>query len=194
MPNISVPQPIKDRYKKVYNTINDGLSKAASGVSSFISSTVKIEEIADRLEARPSNLIRKIFNVGVESTVTLKRALELFKMEWLPLYLDKSLEGLRAGTKTMGDHNKYFNEQVREIVKSSLTYHPDKQEQNVNMNTEQGLMNNVTEALRNIHDYVTKDKGMLEQRVVYRLFEDAPIKNIIDRDALKVTNIVAKSE
>ncbi|WP_353282517.1 hypothetical protein [Wolbachia endosymbiont (group A) of Myopa testacea] len=201
MPNISIPKPVKDSYKKAqnksqeaYNAIIGGLSKAASGVSSLISSTVKNEEIADELEARSSNLIRRIFSVGDETTVTVKRGLESFKMEWLPLYLDRSLAAVRDGGKTMEDHNKYFNEQVREILKLSKVYHPDKQEQEVNKNSEQILINNVTQALRNIHDYITKDKSMVENRVVYRLFEDAPIKNVIDRDALKVGNKVAKSE
>ncbi|WP_341814263.1 hypothetical protein [Wolbachia endosymbiont (group A) of Machimus atricapillus] len=201
MPNISIPKPVKDSYKKAknksqeaYNAISGGLSKAASGVSSLISSTVKNEEIADELEARSSNLIRRIFSVGDETTVTVKRGLESFKMEWLPLYLDRSLAAVRDGGKTMEDHNKYFNEQVREILKLSKVYHPDKQEQEVNKNSEQILINNVTQALRNIHDYITKDKSMVENRVVYRLFEDAPIKNVIDRDALKVGNKVAKSE
>ncbi|WP_265027456.1 MULTISPECIES: hypothetical protein [unclassified Wolbachia] len=201
MPNISIPKPVKDGFKKAknksqeaYSAISDGLSKAASGVGSIIFSTVKNEEIADKLEARSSNLIRRIFSVGDETTVTVKRGLESFKMEWLPLYLDRSLGAVRDGTKTMEDHNKYFNEQVREILKLSKVYHPDKQEQEVNKNSEQILINNVTQALRNIHDYITKDKGMVENRVVYRLFEDAPIKNIIDRGTLKVGNIVAKSE
>ncbi|WP_375316489.1 hypothetical protein [Wolbachia endosymbiont (group A) of Colletes cunicularius] len=201
MPNISIPKPVKDGFKKAknksqeaYSAISDGLSKAASGVGSIIFSTVKNEEIADKLEARSSNLIRRIFSVGDETTVTVKRGLESFKMEWLLLYLDRSLGAVRDGTKTMEDHNKYFNEQVREILKLSKVYHPDKQEQEVNKNSEQILINNVTQALRNIHDYITKDKSMVENRVVYRLFEDAPIKNVIDRDALKVGNKVAKSE
>ncbi|WP_425384576.1 hypothetical protein [Wolbachia endosymbiont (group A) of Cerceris ruficornis] len=201
MPNISIPKPVKDGFKKAknksqeaYSAISDGLSKAASGVGSIIFSTVKNEEIADKLEARSSNLIRRIFSVGDETTVTVKRGLESFKMEWLLLYLDRSLGAVRDGTKTMEDHNKYFNEQVREILKLSKVYHPDKQEQEVNKNSEQILINNVTQALRNIHDYITKDKSMVEKRVVYRLFEDAPIKNVIDRDALKVGNKVAKSE
>ncbi|WP_395463212.1 hypothetical protein [Wolbachia endosymbiont of Cantharis cryptica] len=155
-----------------------------------------IEKEASGLEFKSDNLIRKLFNID-EASITLRKALSVFEKEWILLYLDRSLEEVRRGTKTEEQHNQYFSSiRNKDILKLSLDHHSDrkadKQEEGVEGN--QRIINDLKEALKNIHNYVIENKSIHENRVVYRLFEDVPVKDIVNQDAFKVANTVANCE
>lgn len=132
-----------------------------------------------------SRLVKAIYKVE-EGEMRLKHALKKLNFEWLLLYLDRSLIGVREEIKSEDEHNKYFESMIKQMQKLSFTYHPDKQESKDDQI--QKTINQTVLTLRNIHQHVMKMGKVTEKQAVlsnyiegqeycfiYRMYSNIPL-------------------
>ncbi|WP_157956339.1 coiled-coil domain-containing protein [Wolbachia endosymbiont of Folsomia candida] len=138
--------------------INPDIQKKLSNNLSWLAKKLWSNQanVEDSLEVKSDNLIKIILNVN---STTLNEALSSMQFGWLLGHLDESLKSVRAGTKTKEQHDQYFKNLVRVILKLSKTYHSDKKANKragMDIDAEQKLINEAVETLRNVHEHVMK--------------------------------------
>ncbi|WP_341821429.1 hypothetical protein [Wolbachia endosymbiont (group A) of Myopa testacea] len=168
--------------------------------NNLISSDEKVPETAqeayreeNRLEeaSRIDKLVRTIYRVD-NKEVSLSQALDLLQAEWMLLYLDKSLGGVRDKTKSEEEHNKYFESLIKQLMKLSLTYHSDKGK--VKDEEMQKIINQTTKALRNIHSYIMQDETFILNKdcySLYRMYNRIPLSTLSsdEKDISRVVKV-----
>ncbi|GFR03881.1 uncharacterized protein TNCT_490801 [Trichonephila clavata] len=148
----------------------------------------------NRLEetSRIDKLVRTIYRVD-DKEMSLSQALDLLQAKWMLLYLDKSLGGVRNKTKSEGEHKKYFESLVKQLMKLSLTYHSDKGK--VKDDEMQKIINQTTKALRNIHSYIMQDETFILNKdcyLLYRMYNRIPLSTL-SSDEKDISGVVKVS-
>ncbi|VVC35030.1 Harbinger transposase-derived nuclease domain,Putative transposase IS4/IS5 family, partial [Cinara cedri] len=140
------------------------------------------------IEDRFSSLIKAIILSGETDSPTLSEELKSFKLQWLLMDLDTSLQEMEAGKKTKDEHNEYAKEKIKNVQRLSLKCHPDV----THMATTgaQQKVGAVLKAVRKVHNYVIETRR--GHGYLYRLFGELSVELINNEENLsKLVNIVA---
>jgi len=139
-------------------------------------------------EDRFSSLIKAIILSGETDSPTLSEELKSFKLQWLLMDLDTSLQEMEAGKKTKNEHTEYAKEKIKNVQRLSLKCHPDV----THMATTgaQQKVGAVLKAVRKVHNYVIETRR--GHGYLYRLFGELSVELINNEENLsKLVNIVA---